>query len=127
MVKYSVDAAPETSVKAKGEALKIHFKNVVNVAQAVKHMTLKRAKKYLENVLEQKEVVAMNSHKHGRGRHAQVRGGGERRGGGSLPRAAPPGPARCQLRLHTLRHIYTSRKLPLTHTRPPLCTSRPRM
>ena len=73
MVKYNVEAPAETSVKAKGESIKIHFKNVVNVAQAIKHMTLKRAKTYLANVLEHKEVVAMNSHKHGRGRHAQVR------------------------------------------------------
>jgi large subunit ribosomal protein L17e len=73
MVAYSLDAPTETSVKAKGTSLKIHFKNVVNVAQAIKHMTLKRAKEYLANVLEHKEVVAMNSHKHGRGRHAQVR------------------------------------------------------
>ena len=75
MVKYNVEPSnTETTVKAKAEALRIHFKNVVNVAAAIKHMTLKRAKEYLGNVLEMKEAVAMKQHKKGRGRHAQVRG-----------------------------------------------------
>jgi len=73
MVKYNVEpTSAETTVKAKAEALRIHFKNVVNVAAAIKHMTLKRAKEYLGNVLEMKEAVAMKQHKKGRGRHAQV-------------------------------------------------------
>lgn len=75
MVAYNVDTKKlnaETTVCAKAEALRIHFKNIVNVATAVKHMTLKRAKEYLANVLEMKEAVAMLQHKKGRGRHAQV-------------------------------------------------------
>ena len=73
MVKYSVKADTNTSAKAKGNSLKVHFKNAINVAQAIKGMTFKRATVYLDNVIEMKEAVAMNSHKHGRGRHAQVR------------------------------------------------------
>jgi len=73
MVKYSAEPKDaESSVKAKGNDLKVHFKNVVNVAAAVQGMRLERALAYLKNVLDHKEAVAVQSHKGGRGRHSQV-------------------------------------------------------
>jgi hypothetical protein len=74
MVKYSVRSLnKDTSVKASGENLRVHFKNIVEVAQAVKYKSLTRAKAYLKNVLAHKEAIPINTHKLGRGRHAQVR------------------------------------------------------
>ena len=75
MVKYSVRGLnKETSAKASAENLTVHFKNIVEVAQAVKHKTLTRAKAYLKNVLAHKEAIPINTHKLGRGRPAQVSG-----------------------------------------------------
>ena len=42
--------------KAKCADSRVHFKNVVEVVAAVRGMKLARAKAYLENVLEKKEV-----------------------------------------------------------------------
>ena len=44
--------------KAKGVNLRVHFKNVVEVAAAVRGMTLQRAKTYLGNVLEKVRLAA---------------------------------------------------------------------
>lgn len=59
--------------RAKGGHLRVHFKNVVEVAAAVKGMTLERAKAYLGAVLEHKEAIPINNSKGGRGRHAQAK------------------------------------------------------
>lgn len=77
MVKYtykpkSVGEKEKTAI-AKGDNVRVHFKNVVEVASAVKGKMLARAKQYLENVLEFKEAIACQNSKGGRGRHAQVR------------------------------------------------------
>ena len=66
------------AAKAKGNALKVHFKNIMEVAAALrttdgKRMSVSRAMAYLENVLEHKEAIPFNTNKGGRGRHAQVR------------------------------------------------------
>ena len=45
--------------KAKGVNLRVHFKNVVEVAAAVRGMTLQRAKTYLGNVLEKVRLARL--------------------------------------------------------------------
>ncbi|EOD18576.1 hypothetical protein EMIHUDRAFT_243741, partial [Emiliania huxleyi CCMP1516] len=56
MVKYSRDAENSTkSCKASGSDLRVHFKNTCVTADAIRHMPLKKAKKYLEDVLEKKQ------------------------------------------------------------------------
>lgn len=59
--------------KAKGAHLRVHFKNVVEVAAAVKGMSVERAKRYLNAVMEHKEAIPIKSSKGGRGRHAQAK------------------------------------------------------
>jgi large subunit ribosomal protein L17e len=61
------------AAKASGANLRVHFKNVVEVAAAVKGKTLERAKKYLSNVLEHKEAIPVTNSKGGRGRHSQAK------------------------------------------------------
>jgi large subunit ribosomal protein L17e len=61
------------AAKAKGSHLRVHFKNTVEVVNAIRGMKLERAKAYLKNVLEHKEAVPFTHFKGGRGRHAQVR------------------------------------------------------
>ena len=51
----------------------MHFKNTVEVVHAIRGMKLERAKKYLDNVLEQKEAIPFQRFKGGRGRHAQAK------------------------------------------------------
>jgi large subunit ribosomal protein L17e len=79
MVKYSREPEDAAKVaKARGSALRVHYKNAVEVANAVRGMELTRAKAYLNNVLQHKEAVPFTHFKGGRGRHAQVsRAGGE--------------------------------------------------
>merc|ERR1712127_919962 len=45
------------SCKESGSDLRVHFKNTCVSAAALKKMSLKRAKKYLENVLAKKEAI----------------------------------------------------------------------
>lgn len=59
--------------KASGAHLRVHYKNAVEVAGAIRHMPLERAKTYLNNVLQHKEAIPFMHFKSGRGRHAQVR------------------------------------------------------
>ena len=59
--------------RAKGNNLRVHFKNVVEVAAAVRGKTLERAQAYLQNVLEHKEAIPVTNSKGGRGRHAQAK------------------------------------------------------
>jgi large subunit ribosomal protein L17e len=51
----------------------VHYKNAVEVAHAVRHMKLTRAKAYLENVLQHKEAIPFLRFKGARSRHAQAK------------------------------------------------------
>ena len=66
-------AAAPAVAKAKGASLDVHFKNVVEVTNAIKGMTLDRAKLYLDHVLEHKEAIPIKRSLGGRGRHAQAK------------------------------------------------------
>ncbi|OQR78029.1 60S ribosomal protein L17 isoform 1 [Tropilaelaps mercedesae] len=61
------------SAKSRVQNLRIHFKNTRETARAIKGMTLRRAKKYLENVIEKKEIVPFVRFNGGVGRHAQCK------------------------------------------------------
>ena len=72
MVKYSNEPAePQKCAKARGGSLRVHFKNSRETAAAIKGYTLKRAKAYLENVVDHKEAVPFRRFTGGCGRHAQ--------------------------------------------------------
>jgi len=74
MVKYS--RAPDNSskaCKASGSDLRVHFKNTCVTADAIRAMTLKKAKSYLENVLAKKEAVPFRYFNGCVGRHAQAK------------------------------------------------------
>ena len=53
--------------------MRVHFKNSVEVASAVRGMPLERAKTYLQHVLDETEAIPFNRFKGGRGRHAQAK------------------------------------------------------
>ncbi|CAE7243742.1 Rpl17 [Symbiodinium natans] len=58
MVKFSRDASnPSKACKAQGVDLRVHYKNTYETAQAIKGMTLAKAKQYLEDVCEKKRCI----------------------------------------------------------------------
>merc|ERR1711907_915949 len=74
MVKYAKEPANAAkSCKARGSDLRVHFKNTREAAQAIKGMTLKKAKSYLEDVLEHKQTIPFRRFMGGVGRHPQAR------------------------------------------------------
>jgi len=55
MVKYSKQPAePTRSAKTRADDKRVHFKNTFETARALRGMKLKKAIKYMENVLEHK-------------------------------------------------------------------------
>ncbi|KAL9645252.1 hypothetical protein ABK040_002452 [Willaertia magna] len=66
---------PETSknAKAKVHQLRVHFKNTTEVCNAIRGMSLKRARKFLHNVLRHSEGVPFRIFRGGVGRHAQAK------------------------------------------------------
>merc|ERR1712199_91103 len=74
MVKYAKEPANAAkSCKARGSDLRVHFKNTREAAQAIKGMTLKKAKSYLEDVLEHKQTIPFRRFMGGVGRHPQAK------------------------------------------------------
>merc|ERR1711990_930510 len=72
--KYSREPENSTrSCKASGSDLRVHFKNTCVTASAIKKMSLKRAKKYLENVLAKKEAIPFRFFNGCIGRNAQAK------------------------------------------------------
>lgn len=72
MVRYS-KAAQEGEVKCRGDGLRVSFKNTSNTVNAIKGMTLHRAKRYLKNVLAKKEIIPFRRFKGDVGRAAQAK------------------------------------------------------
>jgi ribosomal protein L22 len=62
-----------TACKARGSDLRVHFKNTREAAFGLKNMTLKVAKKYMEDVLDHKQCVAFHRFKKGVGRTSQAK------------------------------------------------------
>merc|ERR1711998_775654 len=74
MPKYSVEpSAHSKSCKARGSNLRVHYKNTHETAQAIKGLYLKRAQKYLRDVIERKDAIPFRKHMGGVGRKAQVK------------------------------------------------------
>ena len=59
--------------KARAANLRVHFKNTREAAHVLRGMKLKTAQKYLQEVIEHKDIVPFKRHTGGIGRHAQVR------------------------------------------------------
>merc|ERR1712038_1974959 len=73
MTRYAADPENATkSAKARGSHLRVHFKNTRETAQAIKHMHLRRAQKYLKNVIDKKEIVPFRRYNGDVGRKAQA-------------------------------------------------------
>ncbi|CAG9327648.1 unnamed protein product [Blepharisma stoltei] len=66
-------AVPAKSCSTKGSDLRVHFKNTFEVAAAIRGMPLKKAKGFLEDVIEQKQIVPFRRYHGGVGRHAQAK------------------------------------------------------
>lgn len=60
-----------TAVKARGSDLRVSFKNTRETGAAIQHMTLTRAKQYLDNVIEKKEIIPFVRFKLGVKGHSQ--------------------------------------------------------
>jgi len=74
MVKYSREPENSTkSCKARGSDLRVHFKNTCVTADALRSMTLKKAKGYLEDVLQKKQAIPFRFFNGCVGRHAQAK------------------------------------------------------
>merc|ERR1712086_868727 len=74
MGKYStepVDAAK--ACKAKGSNLRVHFKNTREAAMAIKGLSLKRAQRFLEDVIAHKDIVVFRRFTGGIGHKAQAK------------------------------------------------------
>jgi len=73
-MKYSREAENSTkSCKASGSDLRVHFKNTCVTAAAIRKMGLKKAKKYLDDVVAHKQAVPFRFFNGCIGRHAQAK------------------------------------------------------
>jgi len=64
---------PSKSCKAKGSNLRVHFKNTRETASAIRHLPLRRAQRYLKNVVSKKEIVPFRRYNGGVGRKGQAK------------------------------------------------------
>jgi large subunit ribosomal protein L17e len=73
-VKYAREPDnPTKACKARGSDLRVHFKNTREAAQAIKHLELSKAKRYLEDVLGHKQAIPFRRFCGGVGRTAQAK------------------------------------------------------
>lgn len=73
MTKYSTEPEnPTKSCKARGSYLRVHFKNTRETAQAIKKMHIRKAYRYLKDVIAQKQIIPFRRFSGGVGRKAQV-------------------------------------------------------
>jgi large subunit ribosomal protein L17e len=74
MGKYSKEPTDASkAVKARGSNLRVHFKNTRETCQAVKGMTLKRAKSFLNDVIAHKDCVPFRRFTGRVGRNSQAK------------------------------------------------------
>mmetsp|Transcript_44531 Transcript_44531/g.43190 ORF Transcript_44531/g.43190 Transcript_44531/m.43190 type:complete len:93 (-) Transcript_44531:384-662(-) len=73
MVKYSRQPAEAAkSAKSRVDDLRAHYKNTYNTARAVKGLRVKKAIRYMEEVLEHRQIIPFRKHTHKAGRKAQA-------------------------------------------------------
>ena len=73
-MKYSRE--PESAVKSsktRATALRVHYQHMREIAHLIMGMKLTKAKSYLEDVLEYKQIVPVTKYTGGVGRHAQAK------------------------------------------------------
>nr|QBH72820.1 60S ribosomal protein L17 [Carausius morosus] len=74
MGRYSHEPDNATkSCKARGSNLRVHFKNTREAAMVLRRMTLRRATRFLKNVMDHKECVPFRRFNGGVGRCAQAK------------------------------------------------------
>ncbi|XP_065060436.1 large ribosomal subunit protein uL22 [Rhopilema esculentum] len=74
MTRYATDPEnPTKSCKARGSYLRVHFKNTRETAQAVKKMHIRKAYRYLKDVVAKKQIVPFRRFSGGVGRKAQAK------------------------------------------------------
>ncbi|KAJ2778129.1 60S ribosomal protein L17B [Coemansia javaensis] len=74
MARYAATPANEAkSARCRGGDLRVHFKNTVETANAIKGRKLLNAVRYLKDVQEQKQIVPFRRFNRGIGRHAQAK------------------------------------------------------
>eukprot|EP01080_Neovahlkampfia_damariscottae_P002641 gene2641-3838_t len=69
-------ANPNAFAKSRADNVRVSFKNTRNVATVLQGMSLRRSKKFLNNVLRHSEGVPLTRFMGGRGRHAQAKNHG---------------------------------------------------
>ena len=74
MTRYATDPEnPTKSCKARGSNLRVHFKNTRETAMAIKDMHIRKATRYLKDVVVKKQLIPFRRFNGGVGRKAQVR------------------------------------------------------
>jgi large subunit ribosomal protein L17e len=63
----------QSSAQARGSDLRVHFKNTREAARAINGMGLKKAQRFLKDVIDKKQIVPFRIHRRGGGRHAQMK------------------------------------------------------
>merc|ERR1712121_344128 len=77
MGKYSTEPEnPTKSCKARGSYLRVHFKNTRETAQAIKKMHIRKANRYLKDVVAKKQIIPFRRFNGGVGRKAQAKAHG---------------------------------------------------
>ena len=73
MGRYAKDPEnPTKSCKARGSNLRVHFKNTREAAYTLKGMHIRKASRYLKDVVAKKQIVPFRRFSGGVGRKAQV-------------------------------------------------------
>ena len=67
---------PTKSCKARGSYLRVHFKNTRETAQAIKKMHIRKANRYLKDVVAKKQIIPFRRFSGGVGRKAQAKAHG---------------------------------------------------
>merc|ERR1711872_791404 len=74
MTRYATDPEnPTKSCKARGSYLRVHFKNTRETAMALKKMHIRKANRFLKDVIEKKQIVPFRRFSGGVGRKAQCK------------------------------------------------------
>merc|ERR1739844_459626 len=75
--KYSTEPEnPTKSCKARGSYLRVHFKNTRETAQAIKKMHIRKANRYLKDVIAKKQIIPFRRFSGGVGSKAQAKAHG---------------------------------------------------
>lgn len=105
MVRYSKEADSSKSARAKGSDLRVHFKNTVETAAAIRGKSLIKAKEYLEAVMDHKRCIPFLHFNGGIGRTSQAKNEGNSIGQGRWPKKS------CEFLLGLLKNAESNAEL----------------